>query len=159
MRCVIQRAGPARVDIDGLTVGAIDGGLVVLAAFAPGDGEVELAWMARKLPDLRLFNDAEGKMNLSLRDVGGGLLLVSQFTLYGDCRKGNRPSYTGSAPPAQAAALYDRFATLLRAQWSPVAEGRFGAMMDMSLTNLGPVTVIVDRDAPQAEGDLTEAGA
>jgi D-tyrosyl-tRNA(Tyr) deacylase len=159
MRCVIQRSGPARVDIDGQTVGAIERGLVVLAAFAPGDGEAELAWLARKIPDLRLFNDDEGKMNLSLREVGGGILLVSQFTLYGDCRKGNRPSYTGSAPPAQAAVLYDRFAALLRAQWSPVAEGRFGAMMDVSLTNLGPVTVIVDREAPQAGCDLPEAGA
>lgn len=159
MRCVIQRSGPARVDIDGLRVGAIERGLVVLAAFAPSDGEAELGWMARKLPELRIFNDGDGKMNLSLRDVGGGILLVSQFTLYGDCRKGNRPSYVGSAPPAQAAALYARFAAVLREQWSPVAEGRFGAMMDVSLTNLGPVTVIVDRDAPQAARDIPEAGA
>jgi D-tyrosyl-tRNA(Tyr) deacylase len=147
MRCVIQRSGPARVDIDGQTAGAIDDGLVVLAAFAPGDTERELAWMARKLPDLRLFNDTEGKMNLSLRDVGGGILLVSQFTLYGDCRQGNRPSYIGSAPSAQAEALYARFGVLLREQWPQVAEGRFGAMMEVALTNLGPVTVIVDRDA------------
>jgi D-aminoacyl-tRNA deacylase len=150
VRCVIQRSGPARVDIDGRTVGAIDGGLVVLAAFAPADTEAELAWTARKLPDLRIFNDDDGKMNLSLRDVGGGILLVSQFTLYGDCRKGNRPSYVGSAPPAQAAALYARFGELLRTQWPQVAEGRFGALMDVSLTNLGPVTVILDRDASEA---------
>jgi D-aminoacyl-tRNA deacylase len=150
MRCVIQRSGPARVDIDGQTVGAIDAGLVALAAFAPADGEAELAWMARKLPDLRLFDDGDGKLNLSLRDVGGGILLVSQFTLYGDCRKGNRPSYVGSAPPAQAAALYARFAALLREQWPQVAEGRFGAMMDVTLTNRGPVTVIVDREAQEA---------
>lgn len=147
MRCVVQRSGPARVDIDGQTVGAIERGLVVLAAFAPSDSEAELAWMARKLPDLRLFNDDDGKMNLALRDVGGAILLVSQFTLYGDCRQGNRPSYVGSAPPAPAAALYARFGALLRAQWPDVAEGRFGAMMDVSLTNRGPVTVIVDRDA------------
>jgi D-aminoacyl-tRNA deacylase len=150
MRCVIQRSGPARVDIDGRTAGAIDAGLVVLAAFAPADTEAELAWMARKLPDLRIFSDDDGKMNLSLRDVGGGILLVSQFTLYGDCRKGNRPSYVGSAPPAQAEALYARFGTLLREQWPQVAEGRFGAMMEVSLTNRGPVTVIVDREAQEA---------
>jgi len=147
---VIQRSGPARVDIDGRTAGAIDSGLVVLAAFAPTDTEAELAWMARKLPDLRIFNDDEGKMNRSLRDVGGGILLVSQFTLYGDCRKGNRPSYTGSAPPAQAESLYTRFGALLREQWPHVAEGRFGAMMAVALTNFGPVTVIVDRDAAEA---------
>ncbi len=150
MRCVIQRSGPARVDIDGQTVGAIEGGLVVLAAFAPADTAAELAWMARKLPDLRIFNDDDGKMNLSLRETGGGILLVSQFTLYGDCRKGNRPSYVGSAPPAQAEALYVRFGELLRAQWPHVAEGRFGAKMEVSLTNLGPVTVILDREAQEA---------
>lgn len=148
MRCVVQRSGPARVEIAGETVGAIERGLVVLAAVAPGDTEAELAWMARKLPALRLFNDPDGKMNLSLRDIGGGILLVSQFTLYGDCRKGNRPSFVGSAPPEQAAALYARFAELLRREWPTVAEGRFAASMAVSLTNEGPVTVIVEREAP-----------
>lgn len=147
MRCVVQRSGPASVVIGGDVVGAIDGGLVVLAAFAPGDTDAELAWMARKLPDLRVFNDADGKMNLSLRDVGGGILLVSQFTLYGDCRKGNRPSYVHSAPPAEAEAMYGRFGALLREQWPEVAEGRFGASMEVALTNSGPVTLIVDREA------------
>jgi D-tyrosyl-tRNA(Tyr) deacylase len=147
MRCVVQRSGPASVVIGGDVVGAIDGGLVVLAAFAPGDTDAELAWMARKLPDLRVFNDADGKMNLSLRDVGGGILLVSQFTLYGDCRKGNRPSYVHSAPPAEAEDMYGRFGALLREQWPEVAEGRFGASMEVALTNSGPVTLIVDREA------------
>lgn len=147
MRCVVQRSGPARVEIDGQTVGAIESGLVVLAAFAPGDTEAELQWMARKLPDLRVFNDEQGKMNLSLRDVGGGILLVSQFTLYGDCRKGNRPSYVHSAPPDQAAALYQRFGAILRQHWPEVAEGRFGASMQVSLLNDGPVTLIIDREA------------
>jgi len=147
MRCVVQRSGPASVVIDGDTVGAIDGGLVVLAAFAPGDTEAELTWMARKLPDLRVFNDQDGKMNLSLRDVGGGILLVSQFTLYGDCRKGNRPSYVHSAAPAAAEAMYERFAALLREQWPVVGEGRFGAAMEVTLTNHGPVTLIIDREA------------
>jgi len=151
MRCVVQRSGPARVQIDGETVGRIDGGLVVLAAFAPTDTEQQLAWMARKLPDLRLFDDAGGKLNLSLRDTGGGILLISQFTLYGDCRKGNRPSYVGSASPDQAAGLYARFGALLREQWPEVAEGRFAASMEVSLVNQGPVTVILDRDAPAGE--------
>ncbi len=146
MRCVIQRTGPARVRIDGESVGSIAEGLVVLAAFTAQDSEEGLRWMARKIPALRLFNDAEGRINLSLQEVGGGILLVSQFTLYGDCRKGNRPSFIGSAPPAQAEILYGRFANLLREEWPDVAEGRFGAVMDVELVNRGPVTVIVDRE-------------
>ncbi len=152
MRCVIQRSGPASVTIDGRQVGAIERGLVVLAAIAPTDTDAELEWMARKLPDLRVFEDAEGKMNLSLRESGGGILLVSQFTLYGDCRKGNRPSFAASAPPAQAEVMYEKFAGLVRRHWPHVAEGEFGAMMDVQLTNQGPVTVIIDREAPAAAG-------
>lgn len=154
MRCVIQRSGPASVRIDGKTVGSIEKGLVVLAAFGPDDTSAELAWMARKLPGLRIFNDAEGKMNLSLQEVGGGILLVSQFTLYGNCRKGMRPSFIGSAPPEKARTLYDEFGRELRRQWPTVAEGEFGAMMEVSLVNDGPVTLIIDRDAPkEAAGD------
>ncbi len=152
MRCVIQRSGPASVTIDGRQVGAIERGLVVLAAIAPTDTDAELEWMARKLPDLRVFEDAGGKMNLSLRESGGGILLVSQFTLYGDCRKGNRPSFAASAPPAQAEVMYEKFAGLVRRHWPHVAEGEFGAMMDVQLTNQGPVTVIIDREAPAAAG-------
>lgn len=151
MRCVVQRSGPASVKIDGRLVGAIEGGLVVLAAFAATDGEPQLQWMARKLPELRLFADRDGKLNLSLRETGGGILLISQFTLYGDCRRGNRPSYTASAPPAQAEALYDRFGALLRLAWPTVAEGRFGAVMAVSLVNEGPVTLIVEREAAAAQ--------
>lgn len=147
MRCVVQRAARAEVRVDGEVTGHIGAGLLVLAAFAAGDGDAELAWMARKLVNLRLFNDADGRINLSLRDVGGGILLVSQFTLYGDCRKGNRPSFIGSAPPEVAADLYARFGRILRETWPEVAEGRFGARMEVSLVNSGPVTVIVDRDA------------
>lgn len=153
MRCVVQRSGAASVRIGGETVGRIEGGLVVLAAFGPGDTSEELAWMARKLPGLRIFNDAEGKMNLSLKDTGGGILLVSQFTLYGNCRKGNRPSFIGSAPPEKARKLYDEFGQLLRRQWPTVAEGEFGAMMEVDLVNDGPVTLVIDREAP------TEAGS
>ena len=148
MRCVVQRSGPARVEIDGRLSGQIDGGLVVLAAFAASDTEKEMAWMVNKLLGLRIFCDDEGKMNLALRDVGGGVLLVSQFTLYGDCRKGMRPSFIGSAPPEQARALYERFGQLLREAWPTVAEGEFGASMHVSLTNQGPVTLILDKDAP-----------
>ena len=153
MRCVVQRSGAASVRIGGETVGSIDRGLVVLAAFGPGDTTAELSWMARKLPGLRIFNDPEGKMNLSLQEVGGGVLLVSQFTLYGNCRKGMRPSFTGSAPPDRARELYEEFGHLLRQQWATVAEGRFGAMMEVDLVNDGPVTLVIDREAP------TEAGS
>jgi D-tyrosyl-tRNA(Tyr) deacylase len=152
MRCVIQRSGPARVTIDGRVAGAIDRGLVVLAAFAAGDTDAELEWMARRLPALRIFPDGEGRLNLSLAEVGGGILLVSQFTLYGDCRKGHRPSFTGSAAPALAEDLYDRFGGLLRRQWPQVAEGEFGAMMKVELVNDGPVTLVLDREAPPAPG-------
>ncbi|MBC8424488.1 D-tyrosyl-tRNA(Tyr) deacylase [bacterium] len=147
MRCVVQRVSRAEVRVEGEMTGRIGPGLLVLAAFAPGDGEAELAWMARKLVNLRLFNDDEDRINLSLRDTGGGILLVSQFTLYGDCRKGNRPSFVGSAQPEAAAELYARFGRILRETWPEVAEGRFGARMEVSLTNSGPVTVTLDRDA------------
>ncbi len=153
MRCVIQRSGPASVAIADEVVGEISRGLVVLAAFAPTDTATELAWVAKKIPSLRIFNDNDNKMNLSLRDVGGGILLISQFTLYGNCRKGNRPSYIGSAPPDVAEHLYDNFGQLLRQQWPTVAEGRFGAMMDVSLVNEGPVTLVIEREAPDPNGN------
>jgi len=152
VRCVIQRSGPAQVTVEGRVTGTIDRGLVVLVAFAPADTDRELEWMARKLPALRIFNDSEGKMNLSLADSGGGILLVSQFTLYGNSRKGMRPSFVGSAPPKLARDLYDRFGQMLRRQWPEVAEGEFGAMMEVSLRNDGPVTLIIDRDAPAVIG-------
>jgi D-tyrosyl-tRNA(Tyr) deacylase len=147
MRVVVQRSGPARVTVDGQTVGAIARGLVALVAFAPGDTDRELAWMARKLPRLRVFRDEEDRMNRSLQETGGGILLVSQFTLYGDCRKGQRPGFAGSAPPDLAARLYARFGELLRGEWPEVAEGRFGAMMEVQLVNDGPVTLILEREA------------
>jgi len=146
VRCVVQRVTRAAVRVEGEVVGGIDGGLLVLAAFAPDDTAAELAWTARRLPDLRIFGDGQGLMNRSLRDVGGGILLVPQFTLYGDLRRGLRPSFTGSAPPADARRLYDGFARLLREQWPQVAEGRFGAAMAVELVNDGPVTLILDRE-------------
>ncbi len=146
MRCVVQRSGPAQVKIEGRVQGAIENGLVVLVAFAPGDGEKELRWMANKLLHLRIFPDDQDKMNRSLQDVGGGILLVSQFTLYGNCTKGMRPSFIGSSPPDQARTLYADFSRMLREAWPTVAEGIFGAKMQVSLVNQGPVTLIVDRD-------------
>jgi len=145
MRVVLQRVSRAAVRIDGQTVGEIGRGFVVLAGFAPADGEPTLAWMADKIVGLRLFADADGKMNLPLGEVGGALLVVSQFTLYGDASKGRRPSFVDAAPPAQAEALYDRFVVLLRERQLPVETGRFGAMMDVELVNDGPVTLVLER--------------
>ncbi len=149
MRCIVQRSGPAQVEIGGRISGAIESGLVVLVAFGSSDTGKELEWMAHKLTHLRIFNDEQGKMILSLQDVGGGILLISQFTLYGDCRKGMRPSFTASAPPDIARELYDSFADLLKGKWPGVAQGEFGANMNVSLTNQGPVTLVIDRESHQ----------
>ena len=145
MRIVVQRVSRAAVRVDGETVGAIGRGFVVLAGFAPADGEPALAWMAEKLAGLRVFGDAEGKMNLGIAEVGGAMLVVSQFTLYGDASKGRRPSFVGAAPPGQAQALYDRFVGLLRERGVRVESGRFGAMMDVELVGDGPVTLLLER--------------
>ena len=145
MRIVVQRVSRAAVRVDGETVGAIGCGFVVLAGFAPSDGEPTLAWMAEKLAGLRVFGDAEGKMNLGIAEVGGAMLVVSQFTLYGDASKGRRPSFVGAAPPGQAQALYDRFVGLLRERGVRVESGRFGAMMDVELVGDGPVTLLLER--------------
>jgi D-aminoacyl-tRNA deacylase len=145
VRVVLQRVSRAAVRIDGQTVGAIGRGFVVLAGFGPADGEVALAWMADKIAGLRVFADAEGKMNLPLGEVGGAVLVISQFTLYGDASKGRRPSFIDAAPPAQAEALYDRFVALLRERSLAVETGRFGAMMDVELVNDGPVTLVIEK--------------
>ena len=145
MRVVLQRASRAAVRVDGQTVGAIGRGFVVLAGFGPLDSEPHLQWMAEKVVGLRVFGDAAGKMNLALADVGGALLVISQFTLYGDASKGRRPSFVDAAPPAQAEALYDRFVAMLRERGLPVETGRFGAMMDVELVNDGPVTLVLER--------------
>lgn len=148
MRAVVQRVSRAAVRVEGRTVGEIRAGLLVLLGVAQGDGEKEAAWMADKLAALRIFEDAEGKMNRSVADVGGGLLLVSQFTLLADARKGNRPSFTGAAPPEPANALYERVCALLREKGLPVAQGVFRAMMEVELVNDGPVTILLDSPAP-----------
>lgn len=141
----MQRVSRAAVRVDGATVGAIGRGFCVLAGFAPGDGDEQLAWMADKLAGLRVFGDGEGKMNLAIGEVGGAMLVISQFTLYGDAQKGRRPSFIGAAPPDIAEPLYRRFCALLRERGVTVETGRFGAMMDVELVNDGPVTLILER--------------
>lgn len=144
MRAVVQRVTRAKVSVDDHAVGEIGPGMLVLLAAGRGDGPDQIKWMAEKLAGLRIFSDESGKMNLSLIQVGGSMLVVSQFTLYGDCRKGKRPSYTGSAPPDEASTLYARFVETVRGMGIPVQEGVFGAMMQVDLVNDGPVTLIVD---------------
>ncbi|MFW5951744.1 MAG: D-aminoacyl-tRNA deacylase [Gemmatimonadota bacterium] len=146
MRVVLQRVSRGEVRIGDEVAGRIDRGFVVLAGFAPGDDEETLAWMAEKIVGLRLFADDDGRMNLALGDVGGRLLVVSQFTLYGDARKGRRPSFIGAAPPERAIPLYERFLALLEERvQGRVASGEFGAMMDVELVNDGPVTLVLER--------------
>ncbi|HEU0012514.1 MAG TPA: D-aminoacyl-tRNA deacylase [Longimicrobium sp.] len=145
MRVVLQRVSRARVSVEGRVTGEIGEGLLLLVGFTEGDGDDALAWMAEKVVGLRVFRDGEGKMNRSVEDVGGSLLVVSQFTLYGDARKGKRPSFVEAARPETAIPLYERFLGLLRATGRPVATGEFGAMMDVELVNDGPVTLILER--------------
>lgn len=147
MRVVVQRVRDARVTVDGETVGAIAHGLLLLVGFTHGDREDDLAWMAEKVVHLRVFEDEAGKLNRSLLEVGGEILSVSQFTLYGDCRKGRRPSFAAAARPEEARRLYEAFNERLRAYGVRVETGRFGAMMDVSFTNVGPVTLILESPA------------
>ncbi|MDE0312354.1 MAG: D-aminoacyl-tRNA deacylase [Caldilineaceae bacterium] len=146
MRALIQRVSRASVHVDGEKVAGIGLGFLVLLGVADGDGEAEAAWLARKIAGLRLFEDDAGKMNLGLGDVGGAVLAVSQFTLYGDARKGRRPSFTRAAPPAQAQELYEKFCALLAAQGVAVEKGVFQAHMEVSLVNDGPVTLWLEQD-------------
>jgi D-tyrosyl-tRNA(Tyr) deacylase len=132
------------VRVGGSITGACDAGLLVLLAIAPGDGEAQARWLARKITHLRIFSDDAGRMNRSLVDVGGGAVVVSQFTLYGDCRKGRRPSFVRSAAPDLAAPLYERFCELFAAEGPAVGRGVFAADMKVSLVNDGPVTLIID---------------
>ncbi len=145
MRIVLQRVKEAYVKVDGAEVARIGKGFLLLVGIGKGDGEDELRFWARKIPDLRVFPDDEGRFNRSLRDVGGEILCVSQFTLYGDCRKGRRPSFTEAAPAEEAEVLFRRFLELLRDQGIPVKSGIFGAKMEVGLINDGPVTLILER--------------
>jgi len=145
MRVVLQRASEASVSVDGRVVGEIGPGLLLLVGFTEGDDEAELEWMAEKVIHLRVFPDESGRMNVSLAESGGRVLVVSQFTLYGDARKGRRPSFTRAAPPAIAIPLYQRFLGLLEARIpGRVREGEFGAMMEVALVNDGPVTLVLE---------------
>jgi D-tyrosyl-tRNA(Tyr) deacylase len=144
MRAVLQRVTSASVHVDGRMVGAIDHGLVVLLGVEVGDGPSDLEFIASKIRDLRLFADEQDRMNRSVVEVGGGVLLVSQYTLLADCRKGRRPSFDAAASPAEARALYEECAARLRQDVPRVETGEFQAMMQVSLVNDGPVTVVLD---------------
>jgi D-tyrosyl-tRNA(Tyr) deacylase len=145
MRIVLQRVSRARVTIEERVSGEIGRGLLLLVGFREGDTEESLRWMAEKVVGLRIFPDDEGKMNRSVDEIGGGLLVVSQFTLYGDTRKGRRPSFIEAARPEVAIPLYERFVEMLRESGLPVGTGEFGAMMDVELVNEGPVTLVLER--------------
>jgi len=146
MRVVLQRASAGSVSIDGEVVGEIGAGLVLLVGFTTEDDQEALRWMADKVVGLRVFSDEEGKMNLSLEDVQGDILVISQFTLYGDTQKGRRPSFIKAAPPSQAIPLYESFVQLLKDRAPCAVEtGEFGAMMDVALVNAGPVTLVLER--------------
>ena len=150
MRVVVQRVRQAAVTVGSETVGCIGPGLLALAGFEADDGEADLAWMARKLVQLRVFADAAGVMNHSVQTAGGEILAVSQFTLYASTRKGNRPSWGRAAPGPVSAPLFDRFVALLaEALGKPVATGVFGADMQVSLVNDGPVTLVLDSRTPE----------
>jgi len=146
MRAVVQRVSQARVRVNGNVTGEIGTGLVLLLGVAKTDDAAAAAQLAEKIVGLRIFNDKEGKMNLSLDEVGGAVLAISQFTLYADCRKGRRPSFDRAAPAEQARALYEEFIAALRRQGVQVETGIFQAMMEVELVNTGPVTVLVDTD-------------
>ena len=147
MRAVVQCVSKAHVDIDGQTVGEIGAGYVILLGVGHADTEAQADKLWAKISKLRVFPDENGKTNLSLRDVGGDVLVVSQFTLFASCKKGNRPSFTDAGAPDEAERLYEYFVSLARQDVERVETGRFGAMMDVSLVNHGPFTLILDTDA------------
>ncbi len=145
MRVLLQRVSRAAVRVDGRTAGEIARGFCLLVGFTHSDTEAQCVWMADKVAGLRLFADADGKMNLGLDEIGGAVLVVSQFTLYGDAAKGRRPSFVDAARPEVAVPLYERFVGLLRERGLTVATGEFGAMMDVELVNDGPVTLWLEK--------------
>lgn len=144
MKAVVQRVSQANVKVDGTTIGEINQGLMILLGIADGDSQADIEAIVNKIIHLRIFEDEAGKMNLSLMDIGGEILSVSQFTLYGDVRKGRRPSFSKAAAPKEAEELYDAFNKYIREQKITVETGSFGAMMDVSLTNDGPVTFVIE---------------
>ncbi len=144
MRAVVQRVEEAGVTVEGEMTGRIGAGLVVYLGVGRGDSAADCAYIAGKVAGLRIFEDGKGLMNLSLKERGGGVLCISQFTLYGDCRKGRRPSFTSAAPPEEAAPLFEEFCAQLRQRGLAVSTGRFGAMMRIEQVNDGPVTILLD---------------
>jgi D-aminoacyl-tRNA deacylase len=146
VRAVIQRVKESRVEVKGETVGAVGAGVLILLGVGGADTEKDADYLVAKIAGLRIFPDSHGQMNLSLLDSGGAALVVSQFTLFGDCRKGRRPSFTGAAPPERARGLYEYFMLGLRARGVPVESGRFQEMMDVCLINDGPVTILLDSE-------------
>lgn len=146
MRAVIQRVLEAKVEVGGEVVGQIGRGLLVYLGVGRGDGEKDAEFMAEKLANLRIFADEQGKMNLSVQDIGGSILLVSNFTLHGDCRKGRRPGFDAAADPALAEQLYENVAKLIRNQAVPVETGAFGEYMQVTSKHDGPVTFLLDSD-------------
>ena len=144
MRAVVQRVREAAVTVDGVQIAKIGKGLVALVAISRTDSRRDLEWMAKKIVELRIFDDSAGKLNLGLLETAGEMLVVSQFTLYGDCRKGRRPSYIEAATPAEAQKLYDEFVEIAAQLVPRIQSGKFQATMDVSLTNDGPVTLILD---------------
>ncbi len=152
MRVLLQRVNQARVEVEGRTIGEIGRGLLLLVGIHGRDSDAEIAWMAQKVAALRIFEDDDGKMNRSGRDVGADLLAVSQFTLYGNVAKGNRPSFIDAAGPEVAEPLFGRFVEALKGYFERVETGRFGAEMQVHLVNDGPVTIWLERGAARAEG-------
>jgi len=147
VRVVVQRVTQAAVDVEGREIARIGRGFLVLAGFGKEDDDARIEWMARKVASLRIFEDETGRMASGLDAVNGAILVVSQFTLYGDVRKGARPGFEGSAPPERARVLYDRFVTALQSVFPRVSTGEFQAHMHVSLVNDGPVTILVDNDS------------
>lgn len=146
MRALVQRVSAGKVSVDGQPVSEIAGGLVILLGVGHGDGEAQAAWLAEKIANLRIFEDVDGKMNLSVRDIGGSALVVSQFTLYADVQKGRRPSFVGAALPDVAAPLVEKFVEMIRQQGVPAGVGIFGAHMLVEIHNDGPVTIWLERE-------------
>jgi D-aminoacyl-tRNA deacylase len=144
MRAVVQRVREASVTVDGVELARIGRGVVVYLGVGKGDGDADLAWLAERIAFLRIFEDERSNMSLSVKDVGGEALVISQFTLFGDCRRGRRPSFDGAMPPAEAEPVYERFLAALGAHGIPVRSGRFRAMMDVASINAGPVTILLD---------------
>lgn len=144
MKAVVQRVTHSDVRSEGRQIGAVENGLLVLLGVGKGDTDEQARWLAEKIVNLRIFEDRNGKMNRSVQDIGGSMLVVSQFTLLGDCRKGRRPSFAAAAPPDLAQTLYERFVSFVKQTGIGVATGKFGAMMQVSLVNDGPVTLIID---------------